>query len=192
MSNMKNQFVIFGNPVEHSKSPQMQNAGLKHINFDGNYKKHHLVDGNTIKDVFLQNNYMGANITVPHKEDAFVNADEVRGLAKEIKLPYKNFSVGDMFCIPSMFAEHMPPQDVSKAPTLANIFTYVIGDIGILASTYRTPDGPNGYRSIETSILLTGKADGYLYALCSADVYNASGISTRWVEHFQTTVVRFY
>ena len=34
MSNMKNQFVIFGNPVEHSKSPQMQNAGLKHINFD--------------------------------------------------------------------------------------------------------------------------------------------------------------
>jgi shikimate dehydrogenase len=82
---MKNQFVIFGNPVEHSKSPQMQNAGLKHINFDGNYKKHHLVDGNTIKDVFLQNNYMGANITVPHKEDAFVNADEVRGLAKEIK-----------------------------------------------------------------------------------------------------------
>ena len=85
MSNMKNQFVIFGNPVEHSKSPQMQNAGLKHINFDGNYKKHHLVDGNTIKDVFLQNNYIGANITVPHKEDAFVNADEVRGLAKEIK-----------------------------------------------------------------------------------------------------------
>lgn len=85
MSNMKNQFVIFGNPVEHSKSPQMQNAGLKHINFDGNYKKHHLVDGNTIKDVFLQNNYMGANITVPHKEDAFANADEVRGLAKEIK-----------------------------------------------------------------------------------------------------------
>ena len=85
MSYMKNQFVIFGNPVEHSKSPQMQNAGLKHINFDGNYKKHHLVDGNTIKDVFLQNNYMGANITVPHKEDAFANADEVRGLAKEIK-----------------------------------------------------------------------------------------------------------
>ena len=85
MSNMKNQFVIFGNPVEHSKSPQMQNAGLKHINFDGNYKKHHLVDGNTIKDVFLQNNYMGANITVPHIEDAFANADEVRGLAKEIK-----------------------------------------------------------------------------------------------------------
>ena len=67
MSKETKQFVIFGNPVEHSKSPQMQNAGLKHINFDGNYKKHHLVDGSTIKDVFLQNAYCGANITVPHK-----------------------------------------------------------------------------------------------------------------------------
>ena len=39
MSKTQNKFVIFGNPVAHSKSPQMQNAGLKHINFDGNYEK---------------------------------------------------------------------------------------------------------------------------------------------------------
>jgi shikimate dehydrogenase len=85
MSKMKKQFVIFGNPVEHSKSPQMHNAGLKYINFDGEYIKHQLIDGSTIKEVFLQNNYSGANITVPHKEYAYENADEVRGIAKEIK-----------------------------------------------------------------------------------------------------------
>ena len=85
MSNIKNKFVIFGNPVEHSKSPQMQNAGLKYIGFDGIYEKHHLENGNDIKNTFLKNNYLGANITVPYKEDAFINADEVRGLAKEIK-----------------------------------------------------------------------------------------------------------
>ena len=85
MSMKKKQFVIFGNPVEHSKSPQMHNAGLKYINFNGEYIKHQLIDGNTIKEVFLQNNYSGANITVPHKEYAYENADEVRGLAKEIK-----------------------------------------------------------------------------------------------------------
>ncbi|MFA6740318.1 MAG: shikimate dehydrogenase [Arcobacteraceae bacterium] len=85
MSNIKNKFVIFGNPVEHSKSPQMHNAGLKYIGFDGIYEKHHLENGNDIKNTFLKNNYLGANITVPHKEDAFINADEVRGLAKEIK-----------------------------------------------------------------------------------------------------------
>ena len=82
---MSEKFAIFGNPVAHSKSPQMQNAGLKHINFDGNYEKHHLEDGNEIKKVFLESNYKGANITVPHKEFAYENADVVRGLAKEIK-----------------------------------------------------------------------------------------------------------
>ena len=82
---MKEKFAIFGNPVAHSKSPQMQNAGLNHINFDGNYEKHHLENGNEIKEVFLKNNYKGANITVPHKEFAYENADVVRGLAKDIK-----------------------------------------------------------------------------------------------------------
>jgi shikimate dehydrogenase len=85
MSERKETFVIFGNPVSHSKSPQMHNAGFENIDYDGIYKKHLLEDGNTIKDVFLQNNYEGANITVPHKEFAYENADEVRGLAKEIK-----------------------------------------------------------------------------------------------------------
>ena len=55
MSKTQNKFVIFGNPVSHSKSPQMQNAGLKHINFDGNYEKHHLENGNEIKKVFQNN-----------------------------------------------------------------------------------------------------------------------------------------
>ncbi|RXJ88356.1 shikimate dehydrogenase [Arcobacter sp. CECT 8983] len=84
MSDNKKTFAIFGNPVEHSKSPQMQNAGLKKLNYNGIYKKHHLEDGNNIKQVFLDENYQGANITVPHKEFAFKNADEVRGIAKKI------------------------------------------------------------------------------------------------------------
>ncbi|RXJ99859.1 shikimate dehydrogenase [Arcobacter sp. CECT 8989] len=84
MSENKKTFAIFGNPVEHSKSPQMQNAGLEELNFNGIYKKHHLEDGDTIKKVFLEENYLGANITVPHKEFAFKNADEVRGIAKKI------------------------------------------------------------------------------------------------------------
>jgi shikimate dehydrogenase len=82
---MSEKFAIFGNPVAHSKSPQMQNAGLKHINFNGNYEKHQLENGNEIKKTFLESNYKGANITVPHKEFAYENADEIRGLAKEIK-----------------------------------------------------------------------------------------------------------
>ena len=48
MSKTQNKFVIFGNPVAHSKSPQMQNAGLKYIGFNGIYEKHHLENGNDI------------------------------------------------------------------------------------------------------------------------------------------------
>ena len=77
-------FTIFGNPVSHSKSPQMHNEGFKILNIDANYDKTHLEDGSSIKNVFKDNNIQGANITVPHKEDAFKNADEIRGLANEI------------------------------------------------------------------------------------------------------------
>lgn len=78
-------FAIFGNPVVHSKSPQMQNAGFKHINFDGAYEKFLLEDGDKIKKEFLKNSFCGANITVPHKEFAFKNADIVKGIAQKIE-----------------------------------------------------------------------------------------------------------
>ena len=77
-------YTIFGNPVEHSKSPQMHNAGFKQINFNGNYTKTYLEDGLTIKEKFLTDNLKGANITVPYKIDAFNNADEIIGLANKI------------------------------------------------------------------------------------------------------------
>ncbi len=82
---MTNKFAIFGNPVAHSKSPQMHNAGFKQLNFDGEYVKHLIEDASTLKNTFLQEKYLGANITVPHKEVAFKDADEVRGIANKIK-----------------------------------------------------------------------------------------------------------
>lgn len=78
-------FVIFGNPVVHSKSPQMQNAGFKHINFDALYDKFLLENGEDIKKEFLKNGFLGANITVPHKEFAFKQADIVKGIAQKIE-----------------------------------------------------------------------------------------------------------
>ncbi len=82
---MLKKFAIFGNPVEHSKSPNMHNAGFKHIGFDGRYEKYLLEDGEKIAEEFLKNGYEGANITVPFKEIAFKKAHEVRGIAKQIK-----------------------------------------------------------------------------------------------------------
>ncbi|PWE20384.1 shikimate dehydrogenase [Aliarcobacter skirrowii] len=78
-------FCIFGNPVMHSKSPQMQNAGFRHLNINANYEKFLLEDGQKIKEEFIKNGFSGANITVPHKEFAYKMADEVVGIAKKIE-----------------------------------------------------------------------------------------------------------
>ncbi len=77
-------FTIFGNPVSHSKSPLMHNAGFKALGFDGEYSKTLLENGDDIKKVFLEGGFSGANITVPHKEYAYRYADILDPLAQKI------------------------------------------------------------------------------------------------------------
>ena len=85
MSQEKEKFLIFGNPIEHSKSPQMHNSAFNHLNLNCFYEKYLLLDGKKVKEIFNLQNAKGANITVPHKEDAFKLADEVIGIANEIE-----------------------------------------------------------------------------------------------------------
>lgn len=77
-------YTIFGNPVSHSRSPVMQSAGFKYLQLDNTYDKTLLTDEN-IKDMFFNLGLSGANITVPHKEYAYISADLVVGDAKTIK-----------------------------------------------------------------------------------------------------------
>jgi len=77
-------FAIFGDPVEHSKSPNMHNSAFKAVGFDGEYFKIHLKDGTKLKDEFFANNLSGANITVPHKEAAFNASDYLDDFAKKL------------------------------------------------------------------------------------------------------------
>ena len=77
-------YTIFWNPVKHSKSPCIYNKAFDILNLESEYSKFNLLDGSNLKETFLKNNLSWANITVPHKESAFKQADEVRWLAKEI------------------------------------------------------------------------------------------------------------
>jgi len=77
-------FTIFGNPIEHSKSPLMHNAAFKALGVDAVYEKTLLLDGSKLKSVFLENNFSGANITVPYKFDAFEQADILDDYALKI------------------------------------------------------------------------------------------------------------
>ena len=60
---------VFGDPVEHSLSPQMQNAALKHCKIDVQYARFHILP-NELRDAFdliRQLKFVGLNLTIPHK-----------------------------------------------------------------------------------------------------------------------------
>lgn len=78
-------FSIFGDPVSHSRSPLMHNTVFKSLGIDACYTRTHLTEGSQLRDVFFAKALSGANVTVPHKEAAYAQCDEVRGIAKIIK-----------------------------------------------------------------------------------------------------------
>jgi len=77
-------FAIFGNPVAHSKSPLMHNISFRDLNIDACYARYLLKDGKKLKETFLKLGLKGANITVPHKEDAFNACDVLDPFAQKI------------------------------------------------------------------------------------------------------------
>ncbi|HBM34951.1 MULTISPECIES: shikimate dehydrogenase [unclassified Sulfuricurvum] len=78
-------FSIFGDPIAHSRSPLMHNSVFRALKVCACYSRTHLVDGSQLRDVFFAKALSGANVTVPHKEAAYQQCDEVRGIAKEIQ-----------------------------------------------------------------------------------------------------------
>lgn len=90
------QFCVFGNPIAHSKSPLLHNATFKFYGVDAFYGRVLLplvFASNTSLESkaqdclyasFLELGLSGANITVPFKQSAFLQADEVRGIGQEI------------------------------------------------------------------------------------------------------------
>lgn len=78
-------FSIFGDPISHSRSPLMHNSVFKALGVCACYSRTHLSDGSQLRNVFLAKKLSGANVTVPHKEAAYAQCDEVRGIAKTIK-----------------------------------------------------------------------------------------------------------
>ena len=69
---------VFGDPVAHSLSPQMQNAALRACKIDTQYARFH-IRANELRPAlrFLRElDFIGINLTVPHKIAAFAQIDE--------------------------------------------------------------------------------------------------------------------
>jgi shikimate dehydrogenase len=77
---------VFGDPVAHSLSPQMQNAALKHCKIDMQYVRFQISPEelrealNLIRDL----KFVGVNLTVPHKIAALKLVDDLEESAKSI------------------------------------------------------------------------------------------------------------
>lgn len=77
---------VFGDPVAHSLSPQMQNAALKHCQIDMQYVRFQISPDelrealNLIRDL----KFVGVSLTVPHKIAALELVDDLEESAKSI------------------------------------------------------------------------------------------------------------
>lgn len=77
-------FAVYGNPITHSKSPFLHNYAFTKLGLSGYYSRILLDKGANLRQNFLSNGLSGANITLPFKEEAFNQCDEVRGVAQNI------------------------------------------------------------------------------------------------------------
>jgi shikimate dehydrogenase len=80
--------AVLGHPISHSRSPTMQNAALKALGL-GNEWSYEAIDiepagfaGRTTQ--LPAQGFVGANITIPHKEAALALADEASEAAQQI------------------------------------------------------------------------------------------------------------
>jgi shikimate dehydrogenase len=79
-------FGVFGDPVEHSLSPQMQNAAFEQSGIDSRYAAFHIREDELEEALRLLPacNFLGVNLTLPHKVAAARLVDELDAFAREV------------------------------------------------------------------------------------------------------------
>lgn len=78
--------AVFGDPVDHSLSPQLHNPGLAACGVDSQYVRLHIAAGELERALRLlpEKNFIGSNVTIPHKAAALHAMDGVDDLARKI------------------------------------------------------------------------------------------------------------
>ena len=77
---------IFGYPLEHSISPRVQQAAFDHCSLDVSYKAWPVAPDRLEPEVrkLRDDGYLGANVTVPHKERIRSYLDDLQPLARTL------------------------------------------------------------------------------------------------------------
>ena len=76
---MMEKYVVFGNPIAHSKSPFIHQQFAQQLLIDHTYGRVLAAVDDFVPtlDAFFNSGGRGANVTVPFKEEAFARADEL-------------------------------------------------------------------------------------------------------------------
>ena len=77
---------VFGHPVAHSLSPQMQNAALENSGIEMRYARFEIAPDElgAALELLRGLDFVGVNLTIPHKEPAVALVDAVDETAREI------------------------------------------------------------------------------------------------------------
>ncbi len=80
-------FAVIGDPIGHSLSPRMHQASFWSIGYPGQYVAVHVKPGEVLAafDHLRSLGYVGVNVTVPHKLEAFRACEQVTDFAKRVR-----------------------------------------------------------------------------------------------------------
>jgi len=78
--------AVFGDPVEHSRSPQMHNPALEAGGNNCQYVRLHIKEEELVEALRLLNGagFLGVNVTIPHKGGVFDEVDDMTEVARRI------------------------------------------------------------------------------------------------------------
>jgi shikimate dehydrogenase len=71
--------ALLGHPVSHSLSPQMQNAAFAACGLDWSYEARDVDDPVAAVGQLREEGFVGANVTIPHKQAVVAACDEAEG-----------------------------------------------------------------------------------------------------------------
>ena len=77
---------VFGDPVLHSRSPQMHNPALEQCGIDARYVRLHIGEPDFAEAIRLlaPSGFLGANVTIPHKAAALRAVDDADPVARRM------------------------------------------------------------------------------------------------------------
>lgn len=78
--------AVIGDPVKHSRSPQMHNPALKETGKEGQYVRIHVSPEEVEEalDLMAKAEFFGTNVTIPHKGAVHAAMDDVTEVARRI------------------------------------------------------------------------------------------------------------